>query len=159
MLPHIYTRETGRAHPKTVHPPPHNGAIPAISSANAGTDAARRLDDALANPAPTSPFARFGAQTMDAIWKLGDIFAATTGAPQQNPIPPTRHTRSTVQIPRRQHSTYPQAHPRVPPVVPPRRQPRPPSDPPSRVDPPACNPPHRYPLRSRAQANHTVETV
>ena len=54
--------------------------MPAMSSVDAATDAFRRLADALANPALAAPFARFGAQTMDAIRKLADIFAAT-GAP------------------------------------------------------------------------------
>ena len=149
--------------------------MPAISSADAATDAARRLADSLANPAPAAPFARFGAQTMDAIRKLANIFA-TTGAQPPNPTPPTRHTCATVQIPRLQHTTDPQAPPRVPPTVPPSRPDhpvplrvsptvppyrptRPPPDPPPRVEPPARNPPYRYPLRSRAQVNHIVETV
>ena len=154
----IFIPETrGERITKTVQFFPHNGAMPAISSVDAATDAARRLADALANPAPAVPFACFSSQTMDAIRQLSDIFAAT-GVP---PIPPqtTRHTRTTVQIPRRQHSTNPQAPPRVPPAVPPSSLPRPPPDPPPRVEPPTSNPPQRYPLRSRAQANHTVETI
>ena len=62
---------------KTVQFFPHNGAMPAMSSADAATDAARRLDDALTNPAPAAPFARFGAETMDTIRQLVVIFAAT----------------------------------------------------------------------------------
>ena len=172
----IYIPETrGERITKTVQFYPYNGATPAMSSANAATDVARRLADALANPALASPFSCFGAQTTDAIRKLADIFA-TTGAQPPNPTPPTRHTRVTVQIPRLKHTTYPQAPPRVPPAVPPSRPdlpvpprvphtvppcrpPRPPPDPPPRVDPPARNPPHRYPLHSCAQANHIVETV
>ena len=95
---------------------------------------------------------------MDTIRQLAEIFA-TTGAPLRNPTPPTRHNHTTVQLPRRQHSTDPQAPPRVPPSVPTSRPPRPPPDPPSRVEPPPHNQPHRYPLRSRAQANHTVDTL
>ena len=45
------------------------------------------------------------------------------------------------------------------PTLPPCLPPSPPLDPPPRVDPPVLNPPHRYPLCSRAQANHTVYTV
>ena len=52
---------------KTIQFSPHNGAMPAMSSADAAIDADRRLADALANPAPAALFARFGAQTMDAI--------------------------------------------------------------------------------------------
>ena len=141
----------------TVQFSPHNGAMPAMSSADAATDAARRLADALANPAPAAPFARFVAHNMDAIWKLADIFAATDAPP--NPTQPISHTRTTVQLPRQQHSTYPQAPPRVPPTVPPSSPPRPPPDPPPRMEPPTRDPLHRYPLRSRAQANHTVETI
>ena len=143
---------------KTVEFLPHNSAMPDMSSAGGTTDAARRLSNALANPAPAAPFACFGTQIMYAIWKLAKIFA-TTRAPPRNPTPSTRYTCATVQIPRRQHNTNPQAPPRVPPAVPPNSPPRPPPDPPQMVDPPACNPPHSYPLRPRTQANHTVETV
>ena len=52
---------------KTVEFPPHNGTMPAISSTNSAIDASRRLADALANLAPTVPFARFYAQTMGDI--------------------------------------------------------------------------------------------
>ena len=133
---HIFIPETREDRiTKTVQFFPHNGAIPAMSSANAATDAAMRLSDALANPTPAAPFVHFDAQTMDAIWKIANIFA-TPGAPPCNPTPPTRHTCATVQIPRRQHSTDPQAPPRVPPTVPTSRPPRPPPDPPPRVEPP-----------------------
>ena len=66
---------------------PYNGAMTAMSSADTATDAAKSLDDALANPAPAAPFARFGAQTMDAIRQIADIFTAT-GAPTPTPTPP-----------------------------------------------------------------------
>ena len=58
-----------------------------------------------------------------------------------------------------QRNIYPQATLSVPPTVPPCRPSSTPRAPPPRVDPPERNPPHRYPLRSRAQSNHTVETV
>ena len=97
----IFILETrGERITKTVQFSPHNGAIPAMSSANTATDTSRRLAEALANPAPAASFARFGNQTMDAIRKLIDIFA-TTGAPPRNPTPPTRHTRTSVQLPTR----------------------------------------------------------
>ena len=154
----IFIPETrGERITKTVHIFPHNGAMPAMSSADAAIDTDRRLSDALAKPAPAAPFARFGAQTMDTIQQLANI-VAETGAPP-NPTQPTRHTITTVQIPRRQHSTDPQEPPRVPPAVPPISPPRPPPDPPPRVDPPTRNPPYRYPLRSSAQSNHTVDTI
>ena len=96
----IFILETQGEHiTKTIQFFPHNGAIPAISSADSATYASRRLADALTNPAPAAPFDLFGAQTMDAIWKLADIFAATGALP--NPTQTTRHTRTTVQIPRR----------------------------------------------------------
>ena len=142
----IFIPETrGERITKTVQLPPHNGAMPAISSDDAATDASRRLANVLSKPAPAAPFARFGTQTMDTIRQLAIIFA-TTYAPPHNSTPPTRHTRATVQLPRRQHSTDPKAPPRVPPAVPPSCPPRPPPDPPPRVDPPTRNPPHRYPL-------------
>ena len=131
--------------------------MPAMSSADSAIDAARRLADALANPAPAAPFSRFGAQTMDAILQLANIFAAT-GAPPI-PLQPKRQTCTPMQLPRRQHSTEPQSPPRVPPKVPPSSPPRPPPDPPPRVEIPTRDPPHRYPLHSHAQANHIVETI
>ena len=142
---------------KTIQFFPHKGAMPVMSSANAAKNASRRLADAPANPAPAAPFASFGAHTVDAIQQLVDIFAATS-APS-NPTQPTRYTHTTVQLPRRQHSTNPQAHPRVPLAVPPSSTPIPPPYPPQRVETPTRDPFHRYPLRSRAQANHTVETI
>ena len=130
----------------------------AMSSVDTATDASRRLADALANPTPAAPFARFGAQTMDAIRQLVDIFSET-GVPTPTPTPPPRRTCATIQLPMLQHSTDPQAPLRVPPTVPPCRPPGPPPEPPPRVDPPARNPPHRYPLGSFTQANYTVETI
>ena len=59
--------------------------MPDMSSANAATDAARRLADALANTAPAAPFAHFSAHTIDAIGQVADIFAAT-GAPPNSPF-------------------------------------------------------------------------
>ena len=88
--------------------------MPAMSSVETATDASRRLADALANLTLAAPFSRFGAQTMDAIWQLADIFA-TTGTPPRNPTPPTRNTRALVQLPRLHQTTDPQATPRVPP--------------------------------------------
>ena len=124
--------------------------MPYMSSADAATDAASHLADTHANPAPAAPFARFGAQTMDAIRKIADIFAAT-GAPP-NPTQPTMHTRATVKLPRQQHITNPQAPSRVPPAGPPSSPPRPPPYPPPRVgvEPPTRDPPHRYHLRVSA---------
>ena len=46
---------------KTVQFFPHNVAMPVMSSADAATDAASHLFDALAHPAPAAPFARFGS--------------------------------------------------------------------------------------------------
>ena len=147
----IYIPETwGERITKIVQFFHHNGAMPDMLSADATTDAARRLADALANPAPTASFARFETQTMDVIRKLADIFAATSAQPL-HPTPPPRRTRATVKLPRLQHNTDSQAPLRVPPTVPPS-----PPDPPTRVDTPASNPPNRYPLRSRSQDNHTV---
>ena len=173
---HIYIPETrGERITKTVQYPPHNGAMTAMSSADAATDAARHLTDALENPAPAAPFARFGAQTMYAIQKLSNIFAAN-GTQPPNPNPTTRRNHATMQLPRLHNNIDPQAPPRVPPKMPPSRPdhqaptrvpptvtpchpPRPPPYPPPRVEPPVHNPPHRYPLRSRAQDKHTVYTV
>ena len=76
---------------------PHNGAMSAMSSADAATGAARLLSDTLANPAPAAPFTRFGAQTMNAIRQLADNFSAT-GAPTPTTTPSTRHTRETIQL-------------------------------------------------------------
>ena len=39
----------------------YNGAMPAMSSVDTSTDAARRIADALENRAPAAPFTRFGA--------------------------------------------------------------------------------------------------
>ena len=115
----IYIPETrGERITKTVQFFPHNGAMPAMSSADSATDAARRLYDALVNPTPAAPFARFGAQSMDVIRQLADIFA-TTGTQPPNPTPLTRRTRATVQLPRLYHTTDTQAPPRVPQTVPP----------------------------------------
>ena len=132
--------------------------MPAMSSADTDTDAAKRLYDALANPVPAAPFARFGAQTMDAIQQLADIFSAT-GAPTPTSTPPPRRTCTNVQLPLLQRDTNPRTPPSVTPTVPPCHPPSPPPAPPPRVDHPARNPPHRYPLRLCAQANHTVETI
>ena len=120
----IFVPETrGELITKTVQFFPHNGAMPAMSPTNASTYTAKRLSDALANPAPAAPFSRFGAQTLDAIRQLADIFAATSAPP--NPTQPTRHTRTIVHLPRRQHSTDPQAPLRVPLAVPPSIKPGP----------------------------------
>ena len=65
---HIYVTYTwGKITPETVEFTPHNGAMPAMYSSNAATDAARCLANALANPAPPALFAHFGSQTMAAI--------------------------------------------------------------------------------------------
>ena len=72
--------------------------MPAMFSAEASTDAARHLANTLSNPAPAAPFARFYAQTMDAIRQLADIFSAT-GAPTPTPTPPPRRTRANIQLP------------------------------------------------------------
>ena len=125
ILLHIYPGDTGRAHSKNSRVFPHNGAMPAMSSADAATDVARRLSNTLANPAPASPFACFGTQTMDSIWKLADIFAAT-GAPTPTPTPPPRRTRKTTPLPTLQGNDDHHTPPRVPPTVPPGLPPRPP---------------------------------
>ena len=65
---HIFIPETqGERITKTVQFSPHNGAMQAKTSADAATDAARRLADTLANPKPAAPCDRFGAQIMDTI--------------------------------------------------------------------------------------------
>ena len=156
---HIFIPETqGERITKDVQCFPQNGAMPTMSSADASKNAARRLADALANPAPAAPFSRFGAQIMEATRQLANIFA-TTGAPLRNHTPPASHTCATVQLPRWKHSTNHLAPSRVTPAVPPSRPPRPPPDPPPRVETPKRNPPHRYPLLSREQANHIEETL
>ena len=66
----------GRAHSKNSRVFFYNGSIPIISSADAATDAAIRLADALSNPALAAPFARFGALTMDAIRQLAAKISA-----------------------------------------------------------------------------------
>ena len=64
----IYILETwGELITKTIQFSSHNNAMPAMSSSNAATDAARRLTYAFANPALTAPFSLFGDQTMDSI--------------------------------------------------------------------------------------------
>ena len=103
----IYIPDTrGERITKTVQFSSHNGAMPAIFSANAATDAARRIADALENPAPAAPFARFGAQNMYSIQQLADIFAANSAQPQK-PTPPTRPTCATMQLPKLQHNIDP----------------------------------------------------
>ena len=58
----IYIPETrGERTAKTVKFFLHNGAMPNMSSSHAAIDAVRRLAEALSNPAPAAPFARFGA--------------------------------------------------------------------------------------------------
>ena len=155
----IYILETQGEHiSKTVQYFPHNGAMPAMSSVDADTDTARRLDDALANPTPAAPFTSFSAHTMDAIRQLADFFSATV-APTPTPIPPPRRNCETTQLTMLQRDNDPQALPRVPPTVPPCCPPRPPLEPPPRVEPPSRNQSHRYLLRLRAQTKHTVKTV
>ena len=158
MLSHLYTGDTGRAHHQNSTVFPHNNDMPGISSAEVETDAARLLAEDLANPAPAPPFARFGSRTMDAIRRLAEIFDAT-GAQPPTPTPPSRRTHATIQLPMLQRNTDPKAHPRVPPTVHPCRPPRPPQASPPKVDSPARNPPHSYPLRSHVQAKHTVDIV
>ena len=61
-LKHTYIPETRVERiTKTVQFFPHNVAMPFMSSADAATDAASHLFDALAHPAPAAPFARFGS--------------------------------------------------------------------------------------------------
>ena len=96
--------------------------MPAMSSVDSVIDAARRLADALANPALAGPFARFGAQAMDDIRQLVHIFSATS-APLPTPDPPPSHTRATIPLPMHKCNTDPQAPPRVPSTVPPFRPP------------------------------------
>ena len=69
----MYQRHGESAH-KKVKFYLHNDAMPAWYSTNAATDASRRLSGALANPAPSAPFARFGAQTMDTIRQVEEFF-------------------------------------------------------------------------------------
>ena len=63
--------------------------MPDMSSADAATDAARRLADALANPAPSTPFVCFGAQTMDAIRQLVYTCSASKPSTETTPKPTT----------------------------------------------------------------------
>ena len=64
----IYIPETqGERITKIVQFFPHNSAKPAMSSTNAAPDAARDLAASLTNPAMAASFARFDAQTRDAI--------------------------------------------------------------------------------------------
>ena len=139
----IYILETrGERISKTVQFFSHNGAMPAMSSADADIYAATVLADVFANPAPSAPFDRFGAQTIDVIRQLANVFAATR-APTPNPTPPPRRTCATMHLHRLQCDTDPQSPTRVPPTVPPFHPPRPTPAPPPRVRGPARNPPHR----------------
>ena len=135
MLPHLHTGDIGRAHQPKSTVSPNNGAMPDMYSANAATDAAKRLADALVNPALAAPFDRFYAQTMDAIQQLARIFAAT-GAPTPTTTSPPRRTCATIQLPMLHCNTDHQGPLRVPHTVPPCRPPMPPPDPLPRVDPP-----------------------
>ena len=95
----IYVPETrGEFTAKTVDFFLHNDAMSEISSADAAIYLSRRLSEALTNPAPAAPFARFGAQTMDAIRQLADIFAVA-GTPTPTPTPPPRRTHTATPLP------------------------------------------------------------
>ena len=76
----------------------HNSTISAMYYSDSVTDVARRLANALAKPTPDTLFARFGAQTMDTIRQLADIFA-TTVAPTPTSTPHPRRTRATIHLP------------------------------------------------------------
>ena len=67
MLPHYHTGDEGKTHLQNSTVSSNNGTMPAMSSADVETDAARRLAVSLSNTAMDAPFARFGAQTMDTI--------------------------------------------------------------------------------------------
>ena len=155
----IYVPETrGKRTAKTVECFPHNGAIPAFSSADTATDAARFLADALANPALATPFARFGSQTMDVIRKLAEIFAASSTVTPTSTTPQIC-THVTTPLPRLQGNANPHTLSKVPPEVRPHVPPQSPPAPPTTMQPSRINLHHRYPLRSCTWANHMVEAV
>jgi hypothetical protein len=95
---------------KTVEFFPLHCAMPRTSSADAATQAARALIDALKNPAPAAPFATLGQSQLQAIQQLADIFQVNT-----EPSAAT-HTQP-------HHATPPTTAPRT--VSPPRVTPRP----------------------------------
>jgi hypothetical protein len=66
------TRAERTAH--TVDFFPHNCPVPKTSSADAATEAARALADALSNPVPASPFSHLGDAQLQAIKQLSSIF-------------------------------------------------------------------------------------
>ena len=91
---------------------PHSTPMPATSSADAATDAARELTAALLNPAPASPFPSLGTEQMAAIKQLAAIFHVATAAkptflvklaptpsPAPTPAPPLAHKQSLAQAP------------------------------------------------------------
>ena len=158
MLHHICTGDTGRLHIKTVEFSNHNGAMPAIFSADVATDVARRLADALASPTLTAPFAYFGTHTMDAIQRLTNNFSVAS-TPTPTPTPPPSSTRAKTPSPTPRHNIETHSPPRVLPAVPKLLSTVPPSAKPPRVEPPAINSSHRYPLCSRTGAKFAVEAV
>ena len=97
MLLYLHSGDTGSMHNQNSTVSPHNGAIPTISSTDAAIYASRRISNALSNPATSAPFARFGAQTMDVIRKLSDIFSETC-TPTPTPTPLPRRTRATTPL-------------------------------------------------------------
>jgi hypothetical protein len=93
------TRAERTAH--TVEFFPHECPVPKTSSADAATDAARALADALANPAPAAPFARHGDAQMQAINELARIFTNTVqAAPSTTANAPAHSPRVAVPSPR-----------------------------------------------------------
>ena len=68
---------------------PHSTTMPATSSADAATEAARELTAALMNPSPASPFPTIGTEQMAAIKHLAAIFNVATSPITTSTVTPT----------------------------------------------------------------------
>ncbi len=102
---------------KTVEFFPHNCAMPKTSSADAATQAALDLIDALQHPAPAAPFAQLGHGQLHAIRQLATLFQATTSKPSDNA--PSSPRVAPRHAPLARVPTIPVVPPRVPVTRPP----------------------------------------
>ena len=98
---------------------PHSFKMPAISSADAATHAARNLTHALLNPQPASPIADAGDPDLTALNQLADIFQRQITA-KLKPPPHPNHVANAAQLIRPVPENAPQPLPRVAPTIAPR---------------------------------------
>ena len=143
VTPSMYRRHGDSTQQKQWSSPPHNGAMPAMSSAHAATDAAMHLADTLVNPTPAAPFAHFGTHTIDAIRLLEYTFEVS-GTHTPTPTPQPRRTCTATLSPMPHINADPLAPPRFLPAVPQIPPPGPHPEKTLRMDPSEINPPHRY---------------